>query len=114
MVHWIGVNLIVNNQGLLASVRNLTPDKVDGRLWQTDEYGFKEDFDLEGNRFLFLSLFYNSESDRNAYFTAIKKLEGMIHSALPGSYIVMTECWHDEKVNGLCTKLDKIVYEERV
>lgn len=114
MKYWIGVNAILNNQGFLNALGKATPNKVDSRLWQTDEYKSIRGIDPDGNNFFYASLFYETEIDCDDMLITLKGINGMLHSTMKGSYIIMTKCWHDEKVNGLCTRRDEIVYEERV
>ena len=112
MVYWIGINVISSNQGLLKAVGNIIPVKLDNKLWQSEEYKSIEDIDLDGNNFRYISLFFNDSTDRENFNVVLRGINGMLHSAMPGSFIKMTNCWPDEKVNGLCAKLDEITFEE--
>jgi hypothetical protein len=114
MVYWIGINVISNNQGLLNAVENVIPDKIDNRLWQTSEYQANKGIDDDGNNFFYASLFFDDITERDNFHVVLRGINGMLHSAMAGSYIKMTKCWHDEKVNGLCTKLDELTFEEVV
>ena len=114
MIHWIGINVISNNQGLLNAVENVIPESVDNRLWQTSEYQLVSGINPDENKFLYASLFFNDVTERNNFKVILRGVNGMLNNALSGSYIKMTKCWHDEKVNGLCTRLDELTFEEVV
>ena len=114
MVYWIGINVISNNQGLLNAVENVIPEDVDNRLWQTSEYQSVSGIDLDGNKFFHASLFFNDITERDNFKVVVRRINGMLNFALSGSYIKMTKCYHDEKVNGLCTRIDGITFEEVV
>lgn len=111
MVYWIGISVISNSPGLLTAVENAIPVKIDNKLWQSDEYQSFRGVD-DGNDFFYASLFFNDLTDRENFNVVLRGINGMLNSALPGSYIKMTKCYHDEKVNNLCPKLDEITFEE--
>ncbi len=112
MKYWIGIYVGSNTPGLPNAVENVVLSKGDGRLWYTDEYVSNRGVDNDGNEYFTCSLFFMTESDRTAFHGTLQAINGMLNSAMPGSYIKMTKCWHDEKVNNLCPRLDEMTYEE--
>ncbi len=114
MKYWIGIHVISNNQGILNAIEKVIPTKVDNRLWQTSQFEAIQSIDIDGNNCFHASLFFNDIADRENFNTVLRGINGMINSAMSGSYIKMSKCWHDETVNGLCSKLDQLTFEEIV
>jgi len=116
MKAWIGINVISSNQGLLNAVENALPHKLDTRLWNTDEFVIDRKLDdTTGQEYICASMFFNDFNERNDFKAILGGISGFLNAALPGSFIKMTKCWHDELLsNGTPVASDEIEFEEIV
>ena len=61
------------------------------------------------------SLYFNDFNDRANFKAALGAINGFMHTTLPGSFLKMSECWHDELLeNGSPVKSDEIEFEETI
>ena len=115
MKHWFGLNIRSNNQGLLNAVEKALLGRFDSRLWNTDQYEVYRGFDFYGVEFVTASLYFNDFNDRANFKAALGAINGFMHTTLPGSFLKMSECWHDELLeNGSPVKSDEIEFEETI
>lgn len=113
MKAWIGIRVISNNQGLLNAVENMLPNRLDSRLWDSEQFTITRDFDMNGQEFIFASLFFNDFSERANFKAALGGITGFLHTALAGSFVKMSKCWHDEIGENDCPiKSDELEFEE--
>lgn len=113
MKAWIGINIRSSNQGLLNAIENAIPNRADHRLWDSDENALYRGFDLDGTELIHASLFFNDFNERASFKAILGAISGFLHTALPGSFIKMSKCWHDEKNNkGVTIKSDELEFEE--
>ena len=115
MKAWIGILIRSNNQGLLNAIENAIPNRLDNRLWDTDQYCLNRDIDIDidGIEFINISLFFNDFNERASFKAGLGGINGFLHAALPGSFLKMSKCWHDElESNGCPIKTDELEYEE--
>ena len=113
MKAWIGLYIKSNNQGLLNAVENAIPSRFDNRLWNTKQYNLSRYFDLDGIEVVCASLFFNDFNERASFKAGLGGINGFLHAALPGSFLKMSKCWHDElESNGCPIKTDELEYEE--
>ncbi len=115
MKAWMGVYIRSSNLGLLASVENMLPHRLDNRLWDTTQYVGARGSDMDGVECVSASLFFNDFNERASFKAALGGINGFIHIALPGSYIKMSKCWHDE-IGGYGNPIasDELEYSEVV
>ena len=113
MKAWIGINVRSDNQGLLNAIENILPNRLDNRLWASDEYIANRDFDIDGVEFVYASLFFNDFNERANFKAGLGFINGFLNAALPGSYLYMSKSWHDELGENDCPiKPDELEYEE--
>ena len=113
MKAWFGINIRSNNQGLLNAVENALPNRLDSRLWDTEQYKIYRGFDFYGVEFVTASLYFNDFNERANFKAALGAINGFMHTALSQSFLKMTKCWHDELLpNGSPIKPDELEFEE--
>lgn len=112
MKAWIGVYVRSNNQGLLNAIENALPNRLDARLWDSNENTINRSFDLDGTPFVSASLFFNDFNERTSFKAMLGAINGFLHAALPGSFVKMSKSWHDELINGLPMESDELEYAE--
>ena len=113
MKYWIGVNIRSSSQGLLNALENALPNRMDSRLWDTEQYVAHRGLDLDGTGIICASLFFNDFNERANFKAALGAINGFLHTALLGSFVKMSKCWHDELLsNGTPIKSDELEYEE--
>jgi hypothetical protein len=113
MKAWIGISVISDNPALINAVENMLPHRLDSRLWDSDEYSVFKDTDTEGNEFINVSLFFNDFSERANFKAAMGGINGFLQTALPGSFVKGSKCWHDELLpNGSPVNIDELEFEE--
>lgn len=113
MKAWIGLKVNSNNPGLLNAIEDALLARFDSRLWNTDQYEAYRGVDFYGVEFVTASLYFNDFNDRANFKAALGAISGFMHTALSQSFLIMTECWHDELLpNGSPIKSDKVVFEK--
>jgi len=98
MKYWIGLNIISNNPGLLNAVENAIPQRLDSKLWNGD-YHVNRGYDISGITSITASIFFNDFNERANFKASLGAINGFLHTALPGSFLKMSKCYHDEISN---------------
>jgi hypothetical protein len=115
MLAWLGILIKSNNSVILNAVENMIPQRLDSRLWDSDEYVLDRKIDENGIEFVHVSIFFLDFNERANLRSALGGINGFIHTALPGSFIKETKCWHNELLpNNSPIKGDELEFEEAV
>ena len=112
MIYWLGINIISNDTFLLDNIENIIPNPDDVSLWVTDAYVLNRSTNLEDNGILNTSLYFTDLEDRTTFYLDLKDVDNISSTTISGSFIKMSNCYNDEKINGLFTKLDELTFEE--
>ena len=113
MKAWIGIYIRTDNLGLLNAVENALPNRFDNRLWDTEQFVAARGVDMDGVEIVSASIFFNDFNERASFRAALGGIGGFLHAAMPGSFLKMSKCYHDElDENGNPTKSDELEYSE--
>ena len=96
MVYSLDVHLVTNNNAVINAVMDQVPTKLDSRVW-ADRYDLSTGPDIEGNNYIHIMVRFNQDADRSVVWNWMKgKKDQVINKILPGSYIRLHNCFHDE------------------
>ena len=111
----MGILVKSDKQALLNNIERMIPHRLDSKLWDSDEYRVKRGLDMAGVEFVRVSIFFLDFNERANFSASLGSIKGFIHSALPGSFIRLAKCYHNDLLpNGSPVKSDELEFEEVV
>lgn len=115
MKRWIGINVRSNNQGILNAVEAALLHPSDSRLCTISANSVNRTFEpITGCEVVNASLFFNDSNERADFEIALRKVNGFLNAALPGSFVKTAISYHDELDSKGCPVLPNELEEREV